>query len=378
MFIVFPDNSIIKHAGETMPLSDILRNNLNWNKARIDLLANMIIALIKVRTVCLTEIATALSGKAKKDSKYKRLQRFFHFFPMDFESVGQVIASMLPIFNEKWTLSIDRTNWKLGKTNINILVLGICCRGVCFPIIWISLNKRGNSNTRERITVMNRFIRLFGKEKIRCLTADREFIGIDWFKYLLNESVHFRIRIRENFQITGSKGDKVDIKVLFRNLKPGQTKILSRPRKICGVKMFVIGHKLQTGEYLILVTDLHPESVMEDYKSRWNIETLFACLKTRGFDFEATHITDLDRINKLVAVLAVTFCWCHITGEWLHQQKPIKIKKHGRPSVSIFRYGLDWLREIVFNLPGNKRRFNHVIRLLSKQLELNRAAVRAC
>ena len=142
--------------------------------------------------------------------------------------------------------------------------------------------------------------------------------------------------------------------------------------------MFVIGHKLQTGEYLILVTDSHPESVMEDYKLRWNIETLFACLKTRGFDFEATHITDLDRINKLVAVLAITFCWCHITGEWLHQQKPIKIKKHGRPSVSIFRYGLDWLREIVFNLPGNRRKFNHAIRLLSIQLELNRAAVGAC
>ena len=297
---------------------------------------------------------------------------------MDYESVGQVTASMLPIFKEKWTLSIDRTDRKLGKTNINILVPGICCRGICFPIIWISLNKRGNSNTRERITVMNKFIRLFGKEKIRCLTADREFIGIDWFKYLLNESVHFRIRIRENFQITGSKGNKVDIKVLFRNLKPGQTRILSRPREICGVKMFVIGHKLQTGEYLILVTDSHPESVMEDYKLRWNIETLFACLKTRGFDFEATHLTDLDRINKPVAVLAVTFCWCHITGEWLHQQKPIKIKKHGRPSVSIFRYGLDWLREIVLNLPGNRRKFNHVTRLLSKQLELNRSAVGAC
>ena len=71
-----------------MTLADILKNNLDWNKARIDLLANMIIALIKVRTVCLTEIATALSGKAKKDSKYKRLQRFFRFFPMDIESVS--------------------------------------------------------------------------------------------------------------------------------------------------------------------------------------------------------------------------------------------------------------------------------------------------
>lgn len=361
-----------------MPLADILKNNLNWNKARINLLANMIIALIKVRTVCLTEVATALSGKAKKDSKYKRLQRFFRFFPMDYESVSRIVANMLPIFKDKWILSIDRTNWKLGKTNINILVLGICYLGVCFPIVWISLDKRGNSNTQERITVINKFIKLFGKEKIQCLTADREFIGVDWFKYLLNESVHFCIRVRENFQVTSSKGNKVDIKVLFRNLKPGQMRILSRPREICGVKVFIIGHKLPTGEYLILVTDSRPESAMEDYKLRWGIETLFACLKTRGFAFEATHITDLDRINKLVAVLAITFCWCHITGEWLHKQKPIKIKKHGRPAVSIFRYGLDRLREIVLNLSDNRRRFKQVISILSRQLEVNHATVVAC
>ncbi|MBF0204857.1 MAG: transposase [Desulfamplus sp.] len=107
---------------------------------------------------------------------------------------------------------------------------------------------------------------------------------------------------------------------------------------------------------------------MDDYKLRWEIETLFGCLKSRGFNFEATHITKLDRIEKLVAVLAIAFSWCHITGEWLHQQKPIKIKNHGRPAISIFRYGLDWLREIVLNLSENKRRYNQVLRLLFRQL----------
>ncbi|MCI5140580.1 MAG: hypothetical protein D3909_02400 [Candidatus Electrothrix sp. ATG1] len=62
-----------------MPLSDILKDNLNWNKARIDLLANMIIALVKVRTVCLAEIATALSGKAKKIPSTKSCSVFFDY-----------------------------------------------------------------------------------------------------------------------------------------------------------------------------------------------------------------------------------------------------------------------------------------------------------
>ena len=38
------------------------------------------------------------------------------------------------------------------------------------------------------------------------------------------------------------------------------------------------------------------------------------------------------------------------TGEWRHQQKAIKIKKHGRKAISFFRYGLDLIRETILNV----------------------------
>jgi len=126
---------------------------------------NMIIALLKTRTVCLTDVATALSGRAKTESKYKTLQRFFQSYAMDIDTVSQMVANILPISKEKWTISIDRTNWKLGKANINILCLGICYMGVCFPVVWISLDKRGNSNTGERITLIEKFITFSGRQK---------------------------------------------------------------------------------------------------------------------------------------------------------------------------------------------------------------------
>ncbi len=317
-----------------MHLTKILNDHLKWNKARIYLLANLIIALLKVRTVCLSDIVTAIPGKAKTDSKYKQLQRFFRLFDMDIGSVSTMIPALLPISNENWTLSIDRTNWKLGKANINILCVGICYKGICFPVVWVPLNKRGNSNTAERIALIEKFTFLFGNNKIKCLTADREFIGFKWFTYLLQTGIHFRIRVKSNFSVISSKGKKAPIKALFRNLKPGETRTLSKKRKICGVNVFIVGQKLPTGKYLILVTDKKPETAMDDYRLRWEIETLFACLKTRGFNFESTHITKLERINKLVAVLAITFSWCHITGEWLNEKIPIKIKKHGRKAFS--------------------------------------------
>jgi len=63
----------------------IFNSRPGWNKARADLLSLFIVALIKIRSVNLTEIAGAMPGSAKTDSKYKRQQRFFakFNFPMD-------------------------------------------------------------------------------------------------------------------------------------------------------------------------------------------------------------------------------------------------------------------------------------------------------
>jgi hypothetical protein len=56
-----------------------------------------------------------------------------------------------------------------------------------------------------------------------------------------------------------------------------------------------------------------------------------------------------ERIDKLLALLAIAFAWAHKVGEWRHEQKAIGIKKHGRKAQSWFRYGLDSLRDALFN-----------------------------
>ena len=100
-------------------------------------------------------------------------------------------------------------------------------------------------------------------------------------------------------------------------------------------------------------------------------ETLFKALKSQGFDFAATHLTELDRIEKLLALLAIAFFWAHLFGEWLHEQKPIPIKSHHRPAISIFRYGLDWLREILFNITEKLETFYLAVALFEEPRRSN-------
>jgi hypothetical protein len=351
-------------------LTSIFKPILGWHKSRIDLLACFVVALITTRSVNLTEIAAAMPGKAKQESKYKRLKRFFADFDFSFKTIGKLIVKMLPIGDEPWDLSMDRTNWKLGKKNINPLVIGIVRFGVAFPLRWITFSKRGNSNTDERISLMNWFLEVFGLEKIGCLFADREFVGEKWFGYLLGKGIHFCIRVKENFLVSNSRGQLVSAKDLFRHLKTGESLVLSGKRLVNDHRLHVVGMRLSTGELLILVTDKCPDQALENYKKRWGIETLFQCLKKRGFNFEDTRMTIPERIDKLIALLAITFTWCHVVGEWRNEQQEIKIKKHGRKAVSVFRYGLDCLRTIFINFHEKQTEFFKIVDITLKPLTL--------
>ena len=349
---------------EAKSLESALKKHLIMNAARVNFAAGFILALLKAGSVNFNKIALAFTGQATKESKYKRVQRFFANFSLDLEMVAMFIAELIPVKSSCWVISIDRTNWKFGKMNINILTLGIVYMGIAFPILWISLDKRGNSNTKERISLIAQFLKLFGVSKIQCIVADREFIGIAWFEYLLNAGLTFRIRIKENILVTNSRGIQVPVKQLFRQLKPGTTQVLNGKRNVMGHDLYIVGSMLSDGEYLILVTDKNPGEALSDYKKRWGIETLFGCLKTRGFNFESTHMTKLERVEKLVALLAIAFTWCHIIGEWKNDRKAITIKKHGRKAISIFRYGFDELREILFDISQRLADFQRTIEIL--------------
>lgn len=45
---------------------------------------------------------------------------------------------------------MDCTDWKSGEFNINIPTLGITCKGIAFPLLFVLFNKRDDSNWEER------------------------------------------------------------------------------------------------------------------------------------------------------------------------------------------------------------------------------------
>ena len=168
------------------PLRDTLRPHFNLRKTRLEAMAAFMFGLVNCRTVNLAHLAAHLPGKALYKSKYRRLQHFFKKVHFDQSAVAGLIMCSL---NQKGTkhLALDRTNWKLGKAHINILVLALVTRKFRIPIMWSHMGHGGNSSTEQRIELMNRYIDEFGVESIQSLLADREFVGDDWLANLLKK-----------------------------------------------------------------------------------------------------------------------------------------------------------------------------------------------
>ncbi len=64
---------------------------LGWHGARLNFLALFLIALLRVKTVNLAELATGFPSQAKTESSYKRLQRFFRNFDLDYAVIAKII-----------------------------------------------------------------------------------------------------------------------------------------------------------------------------------------------------------------------------------------------------------------------------------------------
>jgi hypothetical protein len=348
-----------------MPQIDCIKDALapaHWNEARRDFFARFLVALLTAQTACLYRLASLFPSEAQIASRYHRIRRFFGHFVFQEADFVDIVLRLADKAGAKapFVLAFDRTEWHLGKSAVNVLMLGIVVGRVVFPLTWILLDKAGSSNTRERITVLERAVALLGKEQIAFVIGDREFASQGLLSWLCGEGLSFRLRLRQDYLITNGHGEAVCGDWLFRRGKIGAEQTLSGKRWCLGHVLFVSGMRFRNEkgevEFLIVVSDV--PAPLSDYGLRWGIENLFSGLKSRGFDLEATHLLVGERLSRLLLVLTIAFCWCVAVGtaqlaEREQAGKVVYKKGLGRLAKSALRCGVETLRSLLAPLCGN-------------------------
>src|SRR5262245_31097012 len=221
-------------------LEQTLLENLPWNKARIKFVARFLLALFAARTVNLSILATAFSGRAKEESNYKRIQRFLRKFELPYAQFAKFVVKLLRL-EGPYTLALDRTNWQVGAVDVNILMLSIVHHDVGFPVAWLVSPWAGNSDLEQRKLLLELFFDLFGAANVAILLGDREFVGKEWFRFLKRHKLKFQMRLKKDTQVRNGRGQMVPAWRLFAQSGLKQVLVIPQARRLWGLELYLSG-----------------------------------------------------------------------------------------------------------------------------------------
>jgi hypothetical protein len=332
-----------------------LPRTIGLSNDRLQTLVVLIQGLINARTVNLSHLAGSFCGSAKLSSNYRRLQRFFQYVRLDEDWLAKALVALLGL-TPPYRLCLDRTNWKVGRKHINLLVLCIATQRVRIPVLWHILDYGGGSSMAQRMALLTRFMALFGKKSIKLLLGDAEFIGNQWFEFLVENDIPFVIRVSGHLIVCLDDGYEGPLERLLRSratrqrLMRAKGYFLHMGQRFSATMSFG-ACQLRDGSWLIVATNGGPRKALNAYKQRWQIECLFGETKTRGFNMEDTHLTQPPKLALLLSIIALAIAWTHACAKVVQPQGDIARAKHGYRRKSWFRTGFDILRHWIFVKP---------------------------
>lgn len=324
--------------------------------------------------------------KLKLSSVYIRFIRFFNMSNVSSFclSLAKLSLDSLSGIEKSRYLILDRSNWKLGKLNRNILQFGISLStGVMVPIFGVPLDKKGNSNESERIKLLNMVLKLCGfLGKGDILLADREFIGKKWFAHLRSCYLSFVIRVRKDdylAHLAASNGKRVEQMVSKIKRKVRANGFFLSPITIDGQELYylVVKDKRKGGKnkdgYVRLLSDLSDsEKIIQAYKQRWQIEVYFAKTKKKGFNLEDIGLEKFEKVMLMATIVGYLYTLTLIEGNKeiqrlkLENEQPklqfFKNRKKEYQRVSTFLMGLEIIQATIFSIVDLTRFIKRKIR----------------
>jgi hypothetical protein len=359
-------------------------HNKCLHKSRLTFLELVIPAIICAKSIQYQSIGAEMKGDIQESSKTRRVYNFIRNYSIDYEFIAYFLILMLPK-KGKLTLCLDRTEWDFGDCTHNILTVTAYSHGVGVPIWFECVAPNGGCcDVDDKQYVMMKCIELIGKERIKRVIGDSEFIGETWILYLWKEHIPFFFDVRSNqyFEYKGQRKKITDWMQGKNKMELKAIKIFDQFLNI-GILRQKKNEKIKRKAFLAIVTNCKDtDGILSVYKNRWSIEVFFQSLKGRGFNLEMTHISDPIEILKLFALLCMAFILSFVVGLEINKVTPIPIKHHGYKANSFFRTGRDFIRKVFCKksiIPNIETIFQKIalafVTILEREFEQQKASI---
>jgi hypothetical protein len=104
--------------------------------------------------------------------KLQETAKIYAFFSISQAEMARLTLRLLKV-KPPFVIAIDRTEWQLGKSWVNVLMLSISYKAIAIPLFWFVFEEKGCSENAERRAILQQFIDEFGVESIGFVTCER-------------------------------------------------------------------------------------------------------------------------------------------------------------------------------------------------------------
>jgi hypothetical protein len=314
------------------------------NLARhLETLVGMISGIILSKSCQLPQIASKVPGDIHPESRVKQISRWvqnehitldLYFLPF-VQPLLERLAAVRPL-----VLIMDGSAVARGCVTLMVSVI-YAHRAI--PIGWLVIaGAKGHFLVEKHLTLLREVKTLVPETATVIFLGDGEFdspelqaevAGYAW-EYACRTAKNIQIRVDEEWSsltdLQVSRGQRV-----FR-------KGVGFTKAAYGPVMVIAWWGTRYTDPIYLVSNMSSvQRACDAYRKRMHIETFFSDQKSRGFQLDRSHLSEPDRVKRMMVAACLAYLWVIYLGTVAQQDewRPLIHRRH-RCDLSLFQLGL--------------------------------------
>ena len=311
-------------------------------------LAMLITGLVQSQRSQLPAIARKIPDGNRPPSRIKRLIRWLKNGRVTVEAFflpfAQALLTALP---GPLALVIDSSD--VGDGCMAWMV-SVVYKKRALPLAWtVKAMKKGHASDEDHLQLLQAVRAILPSHRRVVLLGDGEFDGVPVQTALSEWGWEYVLRTAHNRLL-----EEDGIPFHFRDLAPSPGETLwaegvSFTKAAFGPVLAVAVWPVGKGEPVYLVSNMDlPDEACYWYRKRFQIETFFSDQKSRGFHLHKSHLSDPDRLARLMIGTCLAYLWIVFLGVKAKQEGwQARLHLKSRCDWSLFRFGLALLDELL-------------------------------
>lgn len=317
---------------------------------RLTTLAWLINGIVASRSPQLHRIASQTVDQNKTESRIDKCRRWLKNDHIDIQTFYLPFCKDLIACFAGRVLPIAIDGSVVGR-GCMCLMFSLLYKNRALPLLWLVVKQnKGHLDESLHVQLLMKLRVIIPSDTQVILVGDGEFDGVEWQEAIRNNQWGYVLRTSKN-SILIEDGEEFSFKQL--GTYPGH-EYLSIPqvhftRKTFGPVHAVLLWKQKYKDPIYLISNLElAEEAAWWYKKRFHIETFFSDQKSRGFNLQKSHLSDPQRLMRLLICAALAYLWMIYLGELAMQKEwHHHFHRKNRCDLSLFQLGLRSIQYIV-------------------------------